>query len=238
MRLEERVALITGASQGIGAEIARSFAREGATCILTARREEQLAVVAAQIEAAGTGRAIVMPADLSHAASAEHLARAIGAQCGRLDIVVGNAGANAPIAAIGEQTDADWAWVFEINVAANFRLIRAMDPLLRGSDAPRALFLTSGATRKLSAGWAPYCASKAALEALVMVYAAECASTGIQVNLISPGPTRTDMRSRAYPGEDPLSLPAPHEVMEPFIALCAPPCAVRGQRIDARQWAG
>ena len=153
---------------------------------------------------------------------------------GKLDILVGNAGILGPLSPLGHVTADAWAEVMEINLTANWRLIRTLDPLLRRSDAGRAIFVSSGAAANPRAYWGPYAASKAGLEALVKVYADEMANTPVRVNLVNPGPTRTGMRAKAFPGEDPASLKPPEHVIETFIRLAEVGCADNGKLYDLR----
>jgi NAD(P)-dependent dehydrogenase (short-subunit alcohol dehydrogenase family) len=127
-----------------------------------------------------------------------------------------------------------WDRTLAVNVTANYRLIRSLDPLLRASDSGRAMFVTSGAARGPRAYWAPYAASKAALESLVQSYAAEVTKTPLRVNLIDPGRVRTAMRARAYPGEDPNTLPPPEAITETFVELAEATCRHHGEVVSVR----
>ena len=232
-RLEGRVALITGASRGIGAAVARRFAGEGAHVILVARTQGALEELDDEIRASG-GRASLVPADLMDFPTIERMGAATYERFGRLDVLVANAGVLGTLSPVGHIDPAEWEGVLAVNVTANWRLIRSFDPLLRRSDAGRAIFVTSGITQGISPYWGAYAASKAALEMIVRTYAAEVRKTPLRVNLLSPGAVRTAMRVAAFPGEDPDTLPAPESVTESFIRLAEPACTRHGEWIEAR----
>ncbi len=228
-RLEGRSALITGASRGIGAAVARRFAAEGAQTILAARTVGGMEEVDDAIRAAGGAAPTLVPLDLSEFDRIDALGAALHDRFGRLDVLVANAGllgTLSPMPHIGPET---WAEVMAVNVTANYRLIRSLDPLLRASPAGRAIFVTSGAARAATAYWGVYAVSKAALEMMVKTYAAEIARTALRVNLLDPGAVRTGMRAQAFPGEDPMTLPAPDEVAETFVALAEEACTRHGE---------
>jgi NAD(P)-dependent dehydrogenase (short-subunit alcohol dehydrogenase family) len=211
-----RVALVTGASRGIGRAVALELAREGARVICTARSQKALEALDDEIKAIGS-EAVLVPLDLRDFDGVDRLGAALFERFGKLDALAACAGVLGALTPAHQASPALMDEVIGVNFTANWLLIRAMHPLLRASDAGRAVFLSSGAARAPRAYWGPYAASKAALEALVTSYAAECAVTPIRVNLFNPGPTRTAMRAKAYPGEDPMTLPAP-EVVAPAIA--------------------
>ena len=231
--LADRVALVTGASRGIGAAIAVGLAEAGAHPILVARTVGGLEEVDDRIQAAG-GNATLVPLDLAEPEGIERLGASVFERWGRLDVLVGNAGILGELAPVGHIDPEVWRCAFEVNVHANWRLIRAFDPLLRRSDAGRAIFLTSTATQALPPYWAAYSASKAALEALVTTYAREVARTAIRVNLVNPGPTRTRMRAEAFPGEDPETLPSPEHLVPTLVRMAAPDFDGHGLRVAAR----
>ncbi len=220
-RLEDRVALITGASRGIGAAVAKAYAAEGAHVILVARTVGGLEEVDDEIQHSG-GSATLVPLDLTDGASIDGLAAPIYERWKKLDILVGNAGILGRLTPTSHIPPDLWDQVMDLNVTANWRLIRALDPLLRASDAGRAIFVTSGITQTIRQYWGVYAASKAALEAIALTYAAEVSKTDLKVNLINPGPTRTKMRAQAFPGEKPELLPPPEHVVENFIQLALP----------------
>ena len=231
-RLEGRVALITGASRGIGRAVALRFAAEGARLILTARTQGALEEVDDEVRKLGDGATLVVE-DLTDFDVIDRMGAAVFERFGRLDALVGNAGQLGVLGPIGHTDPETWDQVMAVNVTANWRLIRGFDPLLRASDAGRAIFVTSAVTRAPHAYWGAYAASKAALEAMVLTYAAEVAKTRIRVNLIDPGATRTAMRARAYPGEDPMCLKTPESLCGLFVELAAAACTRHGEVVRA-----
>ncbi len=233
-RLEGRVALVTGASRGIGAAVAERFGREGAHVILVARTTGGLEEVDDRLRAAG-GTATLVPMDLLDGAAIDRLGGAVAERWGRLDVLVGNAAMLGELSPVGHFAPPTWEGVFALNVHANWRLIRAFDALLRASEAGRAIFVTSGITQHVVPYWGLYAASKAALERLALTYAAEVAQTPVRVNLVNPGPTRTGMRAQAFPGEDPETLQAPETITETFVALAEPAFAGNGLWVAADQ---
>ncbi len=232
-RLAGRIALVTGASRGIGAAVARRYAAEGARLILAARTVGGLEEVDDAIRQVGAERATLVPVDLCQVEQIDRLGAAIFERFGRLDVLVGNAGALGTLSPLGHVSPKDWEEVIATNLTANFRLIRALDPLLRRSAAGRAIFVTSGLGKRPIAYWGPYAISKAALEMLVRIYAAEIEKTGIRVNLIDPGIVRTAMRAKAFPGENPDNLPSPQSITERFVELAETACALNGERVQA-----
>lgn len=232
-RLQGRLALITGASRGIGAAVAQRFAAEGAQVILTARTVGGLEEVDDRIRAEGGSAATLVPLDLRDFDKIDALGASLYDRFGKLDVLVGNAGILGTLSPTGHIDPATWQAVMDTNVTANFRLIRSLDPLLRRSEAGRAIFVTSGAGAQPFAYWGAYGASKAALEMLVRVYAAETAKTEVRVNLLSPGVVRTNMRAQAFPGEDPQSLPPPEAVTDLFVELASAGCRRHGETLEA-----
>jgi NAD(P)-dependent dehydrogenase (short-subunit alcohol dehydrogenase family) len=228
--LAGKVALITGASRGIGAAVAVRFAREGAHLVLAARTTGGLEEVDDQVRAAG-GSATLVPVDLRDFVKIDELAAALFDRYGRLDILVGNAAEFGAFSPLGHIDPATWAEVIDLNLTANWRLIRAMDPLLRAAPAGRAIFVTAAVAGRASAYWGPYAVSKAGLETLVKIYAAEINKTRVRANLIDPGIVRTRLRARAYPGEDPTHLPPPESVADAFLALALPHCTRNGELV-------
>jgi NAD(P)-dependent dehydrogenase (short-subunit alcohol dehydrogenase family) len=219
--LADRIALVTGASRGIGAATARALASAGAHVVALARTVGALEELDDAIKSEG-GSATLVPADLKDFAALDRLGAALHERYGRLDVLVGNAGILGPLSPLGHVEPAAWDDVIAINVTANWRLIRAMDPLLKASAAGRAVFVSSGVASTILAYWGPYSVSKAALESLARSYAAENASTNVRVNLFNPGPVRTRMRAQAMPGEDPATLDRPDQVAEKIVELCLP----------------
>ncbi|MFO1033873.1 MAG: SDR family NAD(P)-dependent oxidoreductase [Hyphomicrobiales bacterium] len=218
-RLYGKIALVTGASRGLGFATAVHLAREGAHIIATARTQGGLEELDDAVQAVG-GSATLVPHDLRDFDGIDRLGAAIYERWKRLDILIGNAGVLGKLAPLPHTDPKVWNEVMEISVTANYRLIRSMDPLLRLSDAGRAVFLTSGYALKCTPYWGAYCVSRAALEAMMKVYAAEMANSKVRVNCFSPGPVRTDLRATAMPGEDPETLPTPAQVMAQIVPLC------------------
>ena len=220
-RLQGRIALVTGASRGIGAAVAKAYAAEGAHVIALARTQGGLEELDDAIRVEG-GTATLVTMDLTDHAAIDDLGRQIHERWGRLDILVGNAAMLGDLTPVHHIDPKVWDKALALNVTANARLIRACDPLFRASDAARVVFVTSGATRSLRPFWGIYAASKAALEALAVIYAREVEKAGIGVNLLNPGATRTGMRASAFPGEDPETLPPPEHLAETLIRLAEP----------------
>ena len=231
-RLAGKIALITGASRGIGAAVARRFAGEGAHLVLAARTVGGLEEVDDAIRAEG-GSATLVPFDLRDFIKIDELAARLFDRWGRLDILVGNAAEFGVFSPLGHIDPATWAEVVDVNLTANWRLIRAMDPLLRAAPAGRLIFVTAGVARGVFPYWGPYAISKAGLEMLVKIYAGEIVKTRVRANLIDPGIVRTRLRARAFPGEDPARLPAPESVTEAFLALALPECTRNGEVVMA-----
>jgi len=234
-RLAGRIALITGASRGIGRAVALAFAREGAHVILLGRTQGALEEVDDEIREAG-GAATLLQLDLRKGDKLDALGPTLFQRWGKLDILVGNAGILGPLSPLGHITADAWADVMAINLTANWRLIRTCDPLLRKSDAGRAIFVSSGAASGAYAYWGPYAVSKAGLEALVKTYAQEVERTPVRANLINPGPIRTGMRAKAFPGEDPQTLSTPDALAPLFVELASPDCTRNGELINFKDW--
>ena len=218
--LQGKVALVTGASRGIGRAIALALAKEGAHIIATARTQGGLEELDDEVKAAGS-EATLVPMDLKDFPAIDRLGAALFERWKRLDILIGNAGVLGKLTPVPHLAPAVFDDAIAVNVTANYRLLRSVDPLLRLSSAGRCVFITSGAVTKNTAYWGSYTISKAALEAMVKTYAAEMATTTVRANLFSPGPVRTKMRATAMPGEDPMTLPAPGEVALQVVPLCA-----------------
>jgi NAD(P)-dependent dehydrogenase (short-subunit alcohol dehydrogenase family) len=229
--LASRIALVTGASRGIGHATARALARAGAHVIALARTQGGLEELDDEIRKDG-GSATLVPLGLTDFDGIARLGAALHQRHGKLDILVGNAGVAGPSSPLGHIDLKPWNEVIAVNLTANFQLIRCMEPLLRKSDAGRAVFLTSGAANQATAYLGPYAVSKAALETLVRVWAHETASTPMRVNLFSPGPIRTRMRASVYPGEDPMSLDTPEQAAEFIVLMCAPEWSESGKFYD------
>lgn len=220
-RLQGRIALVTGASRGLGRAMALALAREGAHVIATARTQGGLEELDDDIQKLG-GQATLAPADIKDFPAIDRLGAGIFERWKKLDILIGNAGLLGKLTPAPHMDPKMFDDVMAVNVTANYRLIRSMDPLLKASDAGRAMFVTSGLAQKCWPYWGAYSISKAALEAMVSTYAQECAETSVRANCFSPGATRTDMRARAMPGEDPMTLPTAEEVGAQVIDMCLP----------------
>ena len=229
--LAGRIALVTGASRGIGYAIALALARAGAHIVAVARTVGALEEIDDAARAAGSAATLV-PLDMRDYPGIYRLAAALNERYQRLDVLIGNAaivGQRSPLDHIDPQ---NWDEVMAVNVTANWHLIRAMDALLKRSGAGRAVFITSGAATHARAYSGAYSVSKAALNTLARIYSSETESTPIRVNLFNPGPTRTRMRAQVMPGEDPMTLPTPEDVAEKIIPLCLPNCSESGKLYD------
>ncbi|MEO1207580.1 MAG: SDR family NAD(P)-dependent oxidoreductase [Pseudomonadota bacterium] len=235
-RLKGRVALITGASRGLGRAVAMAFAREGAHIVATARRAGALEDLDDAIKAESLSGATLIPLDLTKFERVDELGPALHKRFGHIDILVGNAGLLGPLSPLGHIKSDIWDMIIKVNMTANWRLIRTLDPLLKMSDAGRAVFVTSGAAQGKYAYWGPYAVSKAGLEALAKTYARENVNEAIRCNIVNPGPLRTAMRAKAFPGEDPMTLPTPEDLAGAFVELCAPDCKLNGVTLDGRTW--
>ena len=229
--LADRIALVTGASRGIGRALAVALAREGAHIVATARTVGGLEEVDDAARAAGSSATLV-PLDIRDYAGLYRLAAALNERYQHLDILIGNAGIAGQRSPLDHVEPKGWDDILAVNVTANWHLIRAMDPLLKRAAAGRAVFITSSAATNARAYAGPYSVSKAALNALARTYAAETSSTPLRVNLFNPGPTRTRMRAGVMPGEDPMTLPTPEEVAETILPLCLPDFTETGNLYD------
>jgi NAD(P)-dependent dehydrogenase (short-subunit alcohol dehydrogenase family) len=232
--LQDRIILVTGASRGIGRAAAKALAAEGAHVIALARTVGGLEELDDAIQKDG-GSATLVPLDLRDYPALDRLGASIFERWGRLDGVFGNAGQLGVLTPLSHLDPKVFDEAVAVNVTANYRLIRSLDPLLRKSDAGRALFVTSGAARKHTPFWGAYAATKAALESLALTYAAECEGTNVKVNLLSPGPLRTKMREKAMPGEDPATLDAPDAVTPLVVELLSPSCTKNGEIVEYRK---
>jgi NAD(P)-dependent dehydrogenase (short-subunit alcohol dehydrogenase family) len=226
-----RIALVTGASRGIGYATARALAKQGAHIVAVARTQGGLEELDDEIRKDG-GSATLVPLSLTDFDGIARLGAALHERHGKLDILVGNAGIAGPSSPLGHIELKSWNDVMAVNVTANFQLIRCMEPLLKQSDAGRAVFITSCAASKALAYVGPYAASKAALDTLVRVWANETARTNIRVNLFSPGAIRTRIRAAVFPGEDPMTLDTPEQVAELIVPMCSPAWTDTGKLYD------
>jgi len=232
--LQGRVALVTGASRGIGRAAALAFAEAGAHVVALARTSGALEELDDAIQAIG-GSATLVPADLADAAAIERLGPALLQRWGKLDIMLANAGILGPLSPLTHASPKEWAQVFDINVSANWRLLKSVEPALKASDAGRVILMSSGAAHKCLAYWGPYSISKAAVEAMARSYANEMLTTPLRVMLVNPGPLRTRMRAEAMPGEDPETLKTPEELAPHLVRLASPDWTETGKIFDFPQ---
>ncbi len=230
-RLAGRIALVTGASRGIGRAVAKRFAEEGATVIAVARTRAELESLDDEIKDSTGANAVLVDSDLTDFAVIDQVGQALFDRYKRLDIVVGAAGTLGQLSPMGHVPPEIWEQVFALHVTANWRLLRSFDALLRQSEAGRAVFVTCTQGKEPSPFWGPYAASKAALEHMVRTYAKEMEESTVRANLIDPGPVRTGLRQDAFPGEDPSKLPAPEDVTEPFVEMAMASYGKNGERV-------
>ena len=231
--LSDRIALVTGASRGIGAALALQLAQAGAHVIAVARTVGGLEELDDQIKSAG-GSATLVPLDMKDMDGIARLALALHERYGLLDVMVGNAGVLGALSPLGHVEPKDWDNIIAVNLTANWQLIRTMDPLLKAAPAGRAVFLSSALSWLGRAYTGPYAVSKAAVNMLAQTYAAETATTNVKVNVFNPGPTRTKMYASGWPGVDPETLPPPEEVAKAIVPLCLPSFAESGKIYDYR----
>lgn len=234
--LSGRIALVTGASRGIGYQTALALAAEGAHVIAVARTVGGLEELDDQIKEIG-GEATLVPLDLSDMPAIDRLGGAVNERWGKLDILVANAGMLGTISPLAYVEAKVFDRLMTLNVNSTWRLIRSLEPLLVKSDAGRAIVMTSSVAHSARAFWGPYAASKAAVETLVRVWAQETAKTNLRVNAVDPGATRTAMRAQAYPGEDPDTLPKPADIAGKLVALCRSDVTVSGKLYRVREGA-
>ena len=231
-RLQGRISVVTGASRGLGAAIAKRFAGEGSHVVLVARTVGGLEEVDDAIRAAG-GAATLVPLDLTEFDRIDEMGAALARRFGRIDVLVGNAGILGTLSPMGHIDSEVWDRVIAVNLTANWRLIRSFDPLLRASDSGRAIFVTSGAAGGAHPYWGAYAVSKAALEAMVKTWAGEVTKTPVKVNLVNPGALRTSMRAEAFPGEDPMTLRQADEITDTFVELAEAASTRHGEIVRA-----
>lgn len=233
--LQNRWVLLTGATGGLGRAIAMRFAKEGANLILVGRKSQSLEVLDDALAPEGV-QTILVPLDLKHLEAIDEMALALAERLGSLEVLIGNAGILGSLGPITHQDAKVWRDVLDVNLSANWRLMRAFDPLLRKGQDPRALFVTSEAARTPQSYWNAYGISKAALEHLVKLYAAENERISpVKANLISPGNVHTSMRSAAFPGENPQSLALPDDIMDVFVYGASSQCQENGQIFYAQK---
>lgn len=228
---DQRIILVTGASRGIGRAAALELAKAGNHVIAAARSEKALTKLDDEILAATGRNATLIPMDMRDMAGIDRLAGALLERFGRLDGLFANAGVLGTLGPLETISPAAFQETVEVNFTSNWRLIRAVHPLLRMSDAGRALFVTSGVVPRPRAFWGVYAATKAALETMIACYADETENTPIRVNLFDPGAVRTEMRFKAMPGEDQMTLPTPQDVASTLPPYFAPEFMQHGQRL-------
>lgn len=232
-RLDGRIALITGASRGIGRALALRFAEEGAHPILLARTKAALEELDDEIRGKTGIEATLVPVDLKDHAAIDKIGAAMFERFGRLDALVVNAGVLGVLTPIHQLDPRVWDEVMNVNLTSCWRLTRSMDPLLRASDSGRAVYVTSSVGHTPRAYWSAYAISKAGLEMMAKIYAEESENSDIRVNIVNPGATRTKMRAEAMPGEDPQTLKTPESIAHVFVDLCAADCTRHGETITA-----
>jgi len=235
LSLKGRLALVTGATRGLGRAIAISYAKAGAHVIAVGRTQGALEELDDEIQKVGEP-ATLLTLDLRKGDKIDGLGPTIYERWGKLDIFVGNAAMLGPLSPLPHVTADAWQQVMDVNLTANWRLIRTLDPLLKLSDAGRVILVSSGAAEGRYAYWGPYAVSKAGIECMGKMYAAECENTPVRVAIVNPGATRTAMRAKAFPGEDPMTLPAPEDVAPLFLELARPESTVHGEIVRYREW--
>ncbi|UXN07292.1 SDR family NAD(P)-dependent oxidoreductase [Bartonella sp. HY761] len=229
-----KVALVTGASRGIGKAFCLELAKRQCHIIAVARTVGGLEELDDEVQALG-GTTTLVPLDLSDMDGIDRLGASIFERWGYLDILLANAGILGPISPVAHIEASEFDKIMAINVTSQWRLIRSTEPLLREAMAGRAILMSSGAAHRVRAFWGAYGASKAALEVLGRAWADEMRQTNLRINLVNPGATRTDMRAKAMPGEDPLTLPTAAEVASSMIPLVAPDLNDHGRLFDVRR---
>ena len=233
--VDQRIALVTGASRGFGRAIAIELAKAGLHVVITGRTIGALEELDDEIKAVG-GTATLVQLDIRKGDLIDQLGPTVFERWGKLDVFVANAALLGPLSPLGHITADTWEEVININLNANWRLLRTLDPLLQRSPAGRVVFISSGAASGRNAYWGPYAVSKAGLEALAHTYAAEVVNTDLRVNIVNPGAMRTVMRAKAFPGEDASTLPEPEDIAPMVIHLTSPDCAHHDQIITYRDW--
>ncbi|MDG1022077.1 MAG: SDR family NAD(P)-dependent oxidoreductase [Emcibacteraceae bacterium] len=237
MILEGKVAVVTGASRGIGKATALALAKEGAHIIAVARTVGALEALDDEIKAVSGNAATLVPLDITDFDALDRLGGVIMEKYGKLDILIANAGFLADITPVSHLKPKTFDKLMNVNVTANYRLIRSLDPLLRAADHGRAVFMgSSNVARNPRHFWGGYATSKAALECLVKTYAQEIERSNLRVNILNPGPIRTAMRAKAAPGEDASKLDTPEDLMPLMMQLCSPEFNDNGIVADYKMW--
>lgn len=234
--LEGRIALVTGATRGIGRAVAIGLAEAGAHVVAAGRTQGALESLDDELLAKGLERATLVPLDLTKPEDVDPLGGVIHERWGRLDILIAAAGMLGVMTPMAQLDLRIWQQVMTVNLTANYRLIRSMDPLLRRAEAGRAVFLTSGMGSNPRAFAAAYGVSKAGLAAMAKIYADEMTHTQVRVAVVNPGPMRTRMRAQAFPGEDPQTLPAPEEIVPLILEQLVPGSDPTGDVVNFADW--
>lgn len=226
--LADKLALVTGATHGIGRAVAKHFAEKGAHILALGRQVSALESLDDEIKASG-GNATLVELDLKDGDAIDRLGGVIAERWGKLDIFIGNAGVLGPITPLAHINPKNWRELMDVNLTANYRLIRSLDPLLRQADAGRVVFVSSGVAQNPKAYWGGYAITKAALEMMAMTYADENELNNLKINILNPGATRTQMRAAAMPGEDPTSVKPVEDLLPLFLKLVMPDLTENGK---------
>lgn len=234
-KFTNEIVLITGATRGLGLALSHRFASEGATLILMAKHVDGLERLDAELEQYGVDTTLV-PLDLNKVDRLENLPQALGDKYGRVDVLIGNAALLGNLSPVTHFSPKTFQQIMDVNVTANWHLMAGLECLLRNSQTPRSIFVTSGASQSINPFWGPYAASKAALEMLVQTYAAEMEKTPLRVNLVDPGVMATDMFKKAMPGVDITQIPSPKEMTDVFLYLASEDCQETGQIFKAKDF--
>ncbi|MBT6036264.1 MAG: SDR family NAD(P)-dependent oxidoreductase [Kordiimonadaceae bacterium] len=237
MMFKEKIAVVTGASRGIGYATSVALAKEGAHVIAIARTVGSLEALDDEIKSVSGASATLVPLDITDYDALDRLGGVIAEKYGKLDILIGNAATLGDITPISHLKPKVWQQLMDLNVTANYRLIRSLDPLLRAADNGRAVFVgSSNIARDPRHFWGGYATSKAALECLVKTYALEIEKSNLRVNILNPGAIRTAMRARAVPGENPETLDTPADLMPLILKICSADFQDNGKVVDYKKY--
>jgi NAD(P)-dependent dehydrogenase (short-subunit alcohol dehydrogenase family) len=234
--LTDKIAVVTGASRGIGRASALALAKAGAHVVIVARTEGGLTELDDEIRTATGQSATLVPLDIADGDGLDGLGLALHQRFGRIDILVHAAGILGPITPVAHIEPKHWDRVVAVNLTATYRVIRSFEPLLRASDAGRAIFLTTGRVAEPKAFWGPYGITKAGMEHMVRTWADELEQTKVRAVLLSPGPMRTQMRAEAMPGEDPETLPHPSEIGPLIVELAQADLGLPHTNVAFARW--
>ncbi len=232
-KFKNKIVLITGASRGLGAALSHRFAKEEATLVLMAKRVDGLERLDEELDQYGVETTLV-PLDLSKPDRLEALPQALGEKYGRLDVLIGNAALLGSLSPVTHFSPRDFQKVMDVNVTANWHLMAGLECLLKKSENPREIFVTSGSAGYAEPYWGPYAASKAALDVLVKTYAAEMETAGFKINLVDPGMMTTDMLKQALPGMDLDTISSPSQITDTFVRLASKECQETGKVFKAQ----